>query len=84
MDREEQLVLARRNVGFAADEAARFGVEVLVEAATTFENGPYLLHTTAQAVSFVKGLGGKREDTARSLPHAANGGEPDRKLTGEH
>jgi hydroxypyruvate isomerase len=56
MDREEQFALAHGNVGFAADEAARLGVEVLVEAVNTFENGPYLLHTTAQAVNFIKGL----------------------------
>ena len=69
MGREEQLALARRNVGFAADEAARFGVEVLVEAVNTFENGPYLLHTTAQAVSFVKGLGRENVKIQHDLYH---------------
>jgi hydroxypyruvate isomerase len=69
MNREEQLALARRNVGFAADEAARFGVEVLVEAVNTFENGPYLLHTTAQAVSFVKSLGRENAKIQQDLYH---------------
>ena len=55
--REEQLELARRNVAFAADEARKIGVEVLVEAINTFENGPYLLSTTAQAVDFVRSTG---------------------------
>jgi hydroxypyruvate isomerase len=67
--REEQLALARRNVGFAADEAARFGVEVLVEALNIFENGPYLLHTTTQVVSFVKGLGRENAKIQHDLYH---------------
>ena len=57
MRREEQLMLARRNVTFAADEARKAGVEVLVEAVNTFENGPYLLSVTAQAVDFVRSIG---------------------------
>jgi hydroxypyruvate isomerase len=39
MEREEQLDLARNNVGFAVDEARAAGVEVVVEAVNTFENG---------------------------------------------
>ncbi len=57
MRREEQLALARENVAFAADEAREAGVEVVVEAVNTFENGPYLLYTTAQAVEFVESVG---------------------------
>jgi len=47
MSREEQLELAKKNVGFAADRVRDAGVEVMVEAVNTFENGPYLLYTTA-------------------------------------
>src|SRR5919106_1770705 len=57
MNREEKLELKRRNVGFAADEAEKVEVEVLVEAVNTFENGPYLLRTTEGAVEFVQGVG---------------------------
>ena len=57
MDREEQLALARENVGFAADGAQEAGVGVVVEAVNTFENGPYLLHTTRQVVEFVESVG---------------------------
>ena len=57
MTHEEQLALARRNVGFAASEGREAGIEVLVEAVNTFENGPYLLSTTAQAVEFVRSVG---------------------------
>lgn len=57
MGREEQLELARKNVGFAADEARDAGVEVMVEALSTLDNGPYLLNTTEQAVEFVRSVG---------------------------
>ncbi len=56
MRREVQLELARRNVAFAADEAREVGIEVLVEAVNTFENGPYLLNTTEQAAGFVRSV----------------------------
>jgi len=56
MDRDEQLTLARENVRFAAGEAEAAGITVMVEAVNTFENGPYLLYTTDQAVEFVKGV----------------------------
>jgi hydroxypyruvate isomerase len=55
--REEQMILARENVAWAADRASEYGIEVLVEAVNTFENGPYLLSTTAQAVEFVRSVG---------------------------
>ena len=56
LEREEQLSLARENVWYAADAAAEHGITVLVEAVNTFENGPYLLWSTEQAVDFVKGV----------------------------
>jgi hydroxypyruvate isomerase len=57
MDRDEQLALARENVRFAAGEAESADVTVMVEAVNTFENGPYLLYTTEQAVEFVERAG---------------------------
>jgi len=57
MDREEQLALARENVRFAAGKAEAANVTVMVEAVNTFENGPYLLYTTEQAVAFVERVG---------------------------
>ncbi len=56
MDRAEQLDLARENVRFAADAASEHGIEVLIEAVNTFENGPYMIHTTAQAVEFIESV----------------------------
>ena len=69
MDREEQLALARRNVGYAADEAGKIGIEVLVEAVNTFENGPYLLYTTEQAVEFVRGVERENVKVQHDLYH---------------
>ena len=57
MSREEQLDLARENVAWAAGRAAEYGIEVLVEAVNTFENGPYLLYTTGEAAKFVESVG---------------------------
>jgi hydroxypyruvate isomerase len=57
MDRAEQLALARENVRLAADAAAEHDIGVVVEAVNTFENGPYLLYTTEQAVEFVRAVG---------------------------
>jgi hydroxypyruvate isomerase len=59
MDRDEQLALAADNVGWAADQAAEHGVEVMIEAVNTFENGPYLLPTTSAAADFVERVGRK-------------------------
>ena len=57
VDTDEQLALARDNIGFAADQAAEHGIEVMIEAVNTFENGPYLLSTTAAAAAFVDSVG---------------------------
>ena len=56
-DRAEQLGLARENVAWAADQAAPHGIEVMIEAVNTFENGPYLLPTTREAARFVEAVG---------------------------
>ena len=69
MKRDEQLAIAQRNVGFAADEARKVGVEVLVEAVNTFENGPYLLRTTEGAVRFVRGVGRGNVKVQHDLYH---------------
>ena len=55
--RAAQLELARENVRWAADEAADRGIDVLVEAVNTFENGPYLLASTRAAAEFVEAVG---------------------------
>jgi hydroxypyruvate isomerase len=69
MDREEQLALARENVRFAADVAQATDVTVMVEAVNTFENGPYLLYTTEQAVEFVEGVGRENVRVQHDLYH---------------
>jgi hydroxypyruvate isomerase len=67
MDRNEQVALARENVRFAAEEAA--GFTVMVEAVNTFENGPYLLYTTGQAVEFVRDVGRKNVRVQHDFYH---------------
>lgn len=57
VDRDDQLALAADNVGWAADQAAEHGIEVMIEAVNTFENGPYLLSTTSAAADFVERVG---------------------------
>jgi hydroxypyruvate isomerase len=57
VDTDEQLELARDNVGWAADQAAEHGIEVMIEAVNTFENGPYLISTTNAAAEFVERVG---------------------------
>jgi hydroxypyruvate isomerase len=57
VDTEKQLELARENIAWAADQAAEHGIEVMIEAVNTFENGPYLLHTTQAAAEFVDRVG---------------------------
>jgi len=53
----DQLELARANVAHAARRAAAQGAQVLIEAVNTFENGRYLLPTTAAAAEFVASVG---------------------------
>ncbi|MDQ3861950.1 MAG: TIM barrel protein [Actinomycetota bacterium] len=67
MDREEQLALARENVRFAAGKAP--GVTVMIEAVNTFENGPYLLYRTGQAVEFVRDVGRENVRIQHDLYH---------------
>jgi hydroxypyruvate isomerase len=52
-DRDGQLALAADNIAWAADQAAQIGAEVLIEAVNTFENGPYLIPTTRDALAFI-------------------------------
>ena len=66
---EEQLALAHHNVAFAADEARKGGIEVLVEAINTFENGPYLLSTTEQAADFVRSVERENVKVQHDLYH---------------
>ena len=55
--RAAQLSRARDNVRRAARAAAPHGIRVLIEAINIWDNGPYLLHSTAQAAAFVREVG---------------------------
>jgi hydroxypyruvate isomerase len=49
MERADQLALVTENLRRVAAAAAPHGLEVLIEAVNTIENGPYLIATTADA-----------------------------------
>jgi hydroxypyruvate isomerase len=53
LELEAQLELARQNVAWAAEQAQAQGACIMIEAVNTYENGPYLLDTTAKAVNFL-------------------------------
>jgi len=53
LELEAQLELARQNVAWAAERAQVQGASIMIEAVNTYENGPYLLDTTAKAVKFL-------------------------------
>ena len=54
---EQQLAVARENIIFAADQAAKQGATIMIEAVNTIENGAYLIHTTKDAADFLKSIG---------------------------
>jgi hydroxypyruvate isomerase len=53
MDETSQLFLAQTNLEWVADLARADGIEILVEPLNTFENGPYLVSTTRQAIALI-------------------------------
>jgi hydroxypyruvate isomerase len=55
--RDEQLARARSNFAYAARAAAPYGMRVLLEAINTHDNGPYLVHRTADAHAFLQAVG---------------------------
>jgi hydroxypyruvate isomerase len=57
VERDAQLQLARENVAWAAEQARAQGTSIMIEAINSYENGPYLLDTTAKAVGFLDAVG---------------------------
>jgi hydroxypyruvate isomerase len=57
LELEAQLELARTNVAWAAEQARAQDASIMIEAVNSYENGPYLLDTTAKAVSFLDAIG---------------------------
>jgi hydroxypyruvate isomerase len=47
----------RGNVAWAAERARAQGASSMIEAVSSYENGPYLLATTARPVSFLDAVG---------------------------
>ena len=67
--REEQFGLARDSIGWAADLAAQHSAVIMIEAVNTFENGPYLLHTTKDAAEFVRSVGRENVELQYDVYH---------------
>jgi hydroxypyruvate isomerase len=57
LDPEAQLEVARENVAWAAERARAQGASIMIEAVNSQQNGPYLLDTTAKAISFLDAVG---------------------------
>jgi hydroxypyruvate isomerase len=57
LELDAQLEVARENVAWAAEQARAQGASIMVEAVNSQENGPYLLDTTAKAISFLDAVG---------------------------
>jgi len=57
LSREDQLELAVSNLRWAAREAAKAGVAILIEAVNSFENGPYLATHTSDALDLLERVG---------------------------
>jgi hydroxypyruvate isomerase len=53
VERDTQLQLARENIAWAAEQARAYGASIMIEAVNSYENGPYLLDTTAKAIGFM-------------------------------
>jgi hydroxypyruvate isomerase len=69
LELEAQLDLARHNVAWAAEQARAQGASILIEAVNTYDNGPYLLDTTAKAVNFVESIGADNVELQYDVYH---------------
>jgi hydroxypyruvate isomerase len=73
--REAQVDLVRENLRFAANLAASRGIEVMVEAVNTFENGPYLVSSTADAVALIDSTASPNVSLQYDVYHMVTMGE---------
>ncbi len=65
LELESQLAVARENVAWAAEQARAQGATIMIEAVNSYENGPYLLDTTAKAVDFLDAVGAVGADNVK-------------------
>jgi hydroxypyruvate isomerase len=69
LELEAQLDLARHNVAWAAEQAQAQGATIMIEAVNTYENGPYLLDTTAKTVNFLESIGADNVELQYDVYH---------------
>jgi hydroxypyruvate isomerase len=58
----DQIDVVERAIAVAAERARAQGASIVIEAINSYENGPYLLDTTAKAVSLLDAVGADLED----------------------
>ena len=69
-----QRELALQSVGFAAEQAAAQGIEVLIENVNRIDNGPYLLGTLPEAAAFIDELASSNVRLQADLFHMQRDG----------
>ena len=69
LDVEAQLEEARENVAWAAEQARAQGASITIEAVNSQQNGPYLLDTTAKAISFIDAVGADNVELQYDVYH---------------
>lgn len=69
LELEAQLELARANVAWAAERARGQGAAIMIEAVNSYENGPYLLDTSAKAVDFLDSVGADNVELQYDVYH---------------
>jgi hydroxypyruvate isomerase len=66
---EAQLEVARENIAWAAERARQQGASVLIEPINTYDNGPVLLATSAQAIAFIDSVGADNVELQYDVYH---------------
>lgn len=75
VNEKEQRALLADSVAFAADAAAKFGMQVLIEPLNALDNPRYLLPSTASALELIADVDLPNVQLQLDLYHAAMGGE---------
>jgi hydroxypyruvate isomerase len=69
LELDAQLELARTNIAWAAEHARAHDATIMVEPINSYENGPYLLDTTAKAMSFLDAVGADNVELQYDVYH---------------
>jgi len=84
LDLEEQLTLAAESVRWVAALAHVHEIIICIEPVNTFENGPYLLPTTADALAFIERVGAPNVRLQYDVYHSTRMGDDPAAVLREH